>query len=169
MNNGQPSRIPDQSDFSMPSPGEQFDAKNNGPENNLDLSNPAVSWNLPKPEAGDSPETGSIHSSEQNAANSKSEVAKEKPHQLGQIEEMSMMPPAIGEEEKLNPALVAKNSLDHTALKTTDLLSPEGVKVVDDIIDKFKSSGEDAATFYDAARAAMEDNLDNSYGRKLQS
>lgn len=57
------------------------------------------------------------------------------------------------------------DSID-SSIKTTDTLSDGAVAAIDDAVEKFKSNG-NAADFYNVARTYMEDNLQNSYNRKL--
>ncbi|MBR3236469.1 hypothetical protein IKF92_02210 [Candidatus Saccharibacteria bacterium] len=83
---------------------------------------------------------------------------------MGQVVDMEMPPSA---EE--TATRIADNSVNRSAFKTTESLNDEGIKETDVIIDKIKQArtGEELAASYDLAREAMEDNLNNSYHRKL--
>lgn len=53
------------------------------------------------------------------------------------------------------------------SVKTTDRLAEESVKATDDFINKFEKGEIALEDFYDSSRDAMENNLNNSYNRKL--
>lgn len=54
------------------------------------------------------------------------------------------------------------------AIRTTDRLNEGGIKNIDDAINKLNQDG-NISDFYDLARNMMEENLENSYQRKLSA
>ena len=144
---------------------------------NLDLNSPSWAPNNPSPQDLAKPTSelrGAKTMESSNFSNSleieqpsiESEPSQEQP--LGQVIDMEM-PPSDHKSEM--PAAYAANSINHSAFKTTESLNVEGVKETDAIIDKIRQAktGEELAASYDLARTAMEDNLVESYNRKLAS
>lgn len=83
--------------------------------------------------------------------------------------------PKLGEIIELEPATppttpetpsTQDSTLPTPEIKTTEHLSDHGIKEIDAAISKLNQDG-NIADFYDKARAMMEENLENSYNRKL--
>ena len=156
----------------------KFPTPNNVEANdNLDLSNPETSWEQPIPTEHDKKAIGSsaLNPVELSMPPSTQEITPP----LGEITEHSLQPEAAPRiyqsateqssmnkesdtniiEEAISPSL--------ESVKTTDRLSEESVKATDDFINKFEKGEIELSDFYDSSRDAMENNLNNSYNRKL--
>lgn len=140
------------------------------PENNLDLTNKAISW------GGDSDRTES-HRNIGNTAVSSAETPRNatanlneqvgQSSELGKIIDVNPMPPvpqAEQIEQALNPDIVR---FDSKLIKTEgDHVSKATLREVDKAEVKLSQDG-NIADFYTTVRNMMEANLDNSYDRKL--
>lgn len=73
------------------------------------------------------------------------------------------MPPTVIERERARER--ARKAVLET-IRTKEMLHKEGVKKVDEVISDLGKTG-DVADFYETAREMMEQNLENSYGRKM--
>lgn len=98
--------------------------------------------------------------------------------ELGQVVSLEM-PPGVSPEQTSNhpepqssssatnePQGAPSTPTSHPSIKTTNRLNEHGVKNIDDAISKLGQDG-NIADFYDLARDMMEENLENSYQRKL--
>lgn len=100
-------------------------------------------------------------------ASSRQEESAPSP-ELGKIINLAMPPGA----KQDNPSKTAKKadiiefSLNYNVIKTKEHLEEAAIKEIDNSITRLKQTG-NVADFYDAARNAMEANVDNSYERKL--
>ena len=91
------------------------------------------------------------------------------PQALGQVINLEMPPgvEASVDTKAGNPIEASLNpQLTEVKIKTTNRLTPESVKAIDESVEKFEQDGK-VADFYSSVRDRMEENLDNSYGRKL--
>lgn len=138
-------------------------------KDNLDLTNQADQWGeITKPTEHDKKSLGS------EALNSFELPSSEPEQELGRI--TPYLPPDAAPESydktatnSKTDADIIENSLNPSldSIKTTDRLSEESVKVIDESIDKFNQNNIEPASFYEEVRNAMETNIGNSYNRKL--
>ena len=156
----------------------KFPTPNNVEANdNLDLSNPETNWDQPISTEHDKRAIG-------NSALNPVELSMppsvpEATPPLGEITEHSLQPEAA---PKIYQPASDQNAMDKESdtniieeaissslesVKTTDRLSEESVKATDDFINKFEKGEIELSDFYDSSRDAMENNLNNSYNRKL--
>ena len=141
-------------------------------EDNLDLTNDLTNW-APQIEH-DKQGIGSSAISSFEAGMPLPGKMEQNTPVLGEIK--PYLPPGANPGEALTaPSLatdseIIEQSLTPTlkSVKTTEYLNAEGIKALDNSIQKFNQDG-NAAEFYDEVRNAMEVNLDNSYNRKLGS
>ena len=147
------------------------------PADNLDLNSPSWASNNPSPQELAKPTNELRGAKTMESSNSGNNLEREQPfaesepsqeQPLGQVIDMEMPPSNHNLETS---ASLTADSINHSAFKTTENLNVEGVKETDAIIDKIRQAktGEELATSYDLARTAMEDNLVESYNRKLAS
>ena len=156
----------------------KFPTPNNVEANdNLDLSNPETSWDQPIPTEHDKKAIGSsaLNPVELSMPPSTQEITPP----LGEITEHSLQPEAA---PKFYQFPLEQNTTDKTtdaniveesiatgleSVKTTDKLTEESVKATDEFINQFEKGKINLENFYDVSRDAMENNLDNSFGRKI--
>ena len=89
---------------------------------------------------------------------------------MGQVVNLEMPPNSANEvsvnTKEKDPVEAALSPNVKLEVKTTERLSHGGIKAVDDAIDKFAQDN-NPTEFYETVRDLMEENLDNSYNRKL--
>lgn len=157
--------------FTPDSGANNFDAKNN-----LDLTNQADEWNqVSEPLEHDKQSLGNTAMSTPiELSMPPSTLEQSVAPVLGEVTENTLEPSAarIHDQPSDNPTsdtevIGASLTPNLDAIKTTDRLSEESVKVIDDSINKFNQNNIDPASFYEEVRSAMETNIENSYNRKL--
>ena len=184
MNNGQSSNSPISRDSIISSAGIPSISDKGmtthpelNPVENLDLNSPSWAPNSinSQPQELAKPTSELRGAKTMESSNPSNSARRERPFEepgsnqnqpLGQIIDMEMPPSSYNSK---TPASYAEDSINHAAFKTTESLNIEGIKETDVIIDKIRQAktGEELAASYDLARTAMEDNLAESYNRKL--
>ena len=180
MDYGQTTQQPANSDFFTSGAGTNDNQVNTfDSENNLDLSNQQANWGTPierdQKNIG-SQAINSINSNQPESGPTNNPNAMPVPNMppMPEISPESLTEAPSGTNPSLNPAIIKQPDTDNLSaddlnikkIKTSDRLSEESVKVVDEALAKFNQDG-DAAGFYDTARKMMEENLRNSYGREV--
>lgn len=140
-------------------------------ENNLDLSNQAADWQLSR--ENNPRELGNkvIDASDQ-IGNTDINTA-ETPDQPGEeSKEVALNPRLMPPDSNLDQTSTSDNAtdidllIDDVKIKTTEMLNKESVRFIDSEIGQLSKDG-NIESFYDKMRNKMEENLENSYGRKL--
>lgn len=173
----------DVQDFFTTGAGTNDESLNNfQAEDNLDLGNSAANWGT-APAEHDQQKIGSeaigaaINAAAtpiNSATNSidtppmpPAELEQPSIPELGKVTSLEVVPSQPSEEQNLNTeATEGANTPSLKFVETKESLNKEGVVALNQSVAKFNADG-DAAGFYKEIRDAMENNLDNSYNRKL--
>ena len=160
MNYGH-TNLPDNSlDFPTP---DNFEVNNN-----LDSTNPEISWNQPASIEHDKKSLGSEALANSALANSlemppspEQELVKPVPYTT------NLEPISQPVEDTTTDADIAKKALEvkPESIKTTEYLNDEGIKAIDNLNEQFMRDEIDIEHYYDQHQDIVETNLLNSFGR----